>query len=121
MVDFFRILLTDQASREDRLRAVTERIERELEKAAGFGQFGLYLYFNYRSQSGAEDLRKVASAFDQLYELRQSADSENAGEWLRTSALNAVGLASDAFAAWRRIRTEEDAQGYLLQLLVQRR
>ena len=48
---FFRVLLSDQASRERRLAKATERIEAELYKAIPFDEFGVHLYFDYRSRS----------------------------------------------------------------------
>jgi hypothetical protein len=68
-----------------------------------------------------EDLKRVARAFDRLYELRQRADYDNSQKWSRTSAMRAVTLANTAFGAWQDIKTEEIAQDYLLQLLIQRR
>jgi hypothetical protein len=57
---FFRIVLSDPASREARLRAVTERVERELSDVIAFEEFGLYLYFNYRSRSEQAELKAPA-------------------------------------------------------------
>lgn len=57
---FFRIILSDDASREDRLEEVTERVEAELLKAVRFDDFGLYQYFNYRSVSEQAILKEPA-------------------------------------------------------------
>lgn len=57
---FFRIVLSDEASREDRLQEATERIEAELLKAIRFDDFGLYQYFNYRSVSEQAMLKEPA-------------------------------------------------------------
>jgi hypothetical protein len=57
---YFRIVLSDQASRQRRLRAVTERVERELSEVIGFDEFGLNLYFNYRSRSEQAEMKEPA-------------------------------------------------------------
>jgi len=57
---FFRIVLSDEASRENRLQEVTERVEAELLKAIPFDEFGLYQYFNYRSVSEQAMLKEPA-------------------------------------------------------------
>ena len=57
---YFRVVLSDQASRQRRLRAVTERVERELAEVIGFDEFGLNLYFNYRSRSEQAELKEPA-------------------------------------------------------------
>jgi hypothetical protein len=48
---FFRILLSDDASREERLVEVTERVESELSKRLKVDELGLWVYFNFRSVS----------------------------------------------------------------------
>ena len=57
---FFRVMLSDDASRENRLQEVTERIEAELLKAISFDEFGLYQYFDYRSRAEQAALREQA-------------------------------------------------------------
>jgi hypothetical protein len=57
---YFRIVLSDQASRQRRLRAVTEHVESELSEMIGFDDFGLNLYFNYRSRSEQAELKEPA-------------------------------------------------------------
>ena len=57
---FFRIVLSDEASRERRLRSVTERIESELLAAIPFVAFGLYHYFSYRNRSEHAMLKEPA-------------------------------------------------------------
>ncbi|MGA2133220.1 MAG: hypothetical protein ABSH50_13075 [Bryobacteraceae bacterium] len=59
---FFRIVLSDDASRESRLREVTERIEARLEKAIPFDDFGLYLYFLYRNRSEQAEMKEPSWA-----------------------------------------------------------
>lgn len=55
---FFRIVLTDAASREDRLRESTERIESVLwDEIQPIENWGLFAYFNYRSKSEQEKLK----------------------------------------------------------------
>lgn len=57
---YFRVVLSDPASRNRRLRAVTERVEHELSEAIQFDEFGLNLYFNYRSRSEQAELKEPA-------------------------------------------------------------
>lgn len=60
---FFRILLSDSASRRDRLRDVASRVEtavfRQMEPME---QWGVYPYFSYRSQSEQAQLNDPAWA-----------------------------------------------------------
>jgi hypothetical protein len=39
-------------------------------------------------------------------------------QWSRTDVLNVLTLAKEAFAAWRAISAEDEAQDYLLQLFL---
>jgi len=48
---YFRILLSDDASREKRLREVAERVEAELSKKLKLDQLGLMWYPSFRSES----------------------------------------------------------------------
>jgi hypothetical protein len=57
---FFRVVLSDQASREVRLRAVTRRVESELSNVIPFDEYGLNLYFNYRSRSEQAEVKEPA-------------------------------------------------------------
>jgi hypothetical protein len=51
---FFRIVLTDVASREDKLPAVTGRIATVLEEIRPYENWGLVPYFSFRSKSEQE-------------------------------------------------------------------
>ncbi len=57
---FFRVLLSDEASREKRLAKVTERIESELLAAIPLDEFGLFSFFHYRSRSEQAMLKEPA-------------------------------------------------------------
>jgi hypothetical protein len=58
---FFRILLTDRASRPDHLYETTERIsEKILEIVQPRERFGIEAHFNYRSESEQATLREAA-------------------------------------------------------------
>jgi hypothetical protein len=59
---FFRIVLTDKASRQDRLRDVARRVSDTITKEVQPGDFGLQAYFNFRSQSEEEGLKEPAWA-----------------------------------------------------------
>ncbi len=69
----------------------------------------------------AAHVKSVASAFDELQELRHLADYDESEKWTRARALDVVNLARTAFRDWRAVRTDKIGQDYLLQLLIQRR
>ena len=58
---FFRVLLTDQASREDRLYETTQRIRRKiLDIVKPREKFGMEAYFNFRSVSEQAKLKDTS-------------------------------------------------------------
>lgn len=59
---FFRILLSDKASREERLAEVTERVTSRLVDRLKLDESGLLSYFNFRSQSEQKMLKEPAWA-----------------------------------------------------------
>lgn len=63
------------------------------------------------------ELNTVAHNFIQLQQHRHMADYDNSKQWSHTDVLNVLTLATDAFAAWRKISAQDAAQDYLLQLL----
>jgi hypothetical protein len=63
-------------------------------------------------------LKNVASAFIQLQQERHAADYDNAVVWSRTNTVSAIDIAKAAFRDWRAIRTQPQAQDYLLQLFL---
>lgn len=48
---FFRIVLSDRASREDRLPAVSDRVSSRLTEELNLADSGLLPYFSFRSES----------------------------------------------------------------------
>jgi uncharacterized protein (UPF0332 family) len=64
------------------------------------------------------DLNTVAQNFIQLQQHRHTGDYDNSMQWSRTDVLNVLTLAKEAFAAWRAISAEDEAQDYLLQLFL---
>jgi hypothetical protein len=58
---FFRVLLSDEASRM-RLREVTTQVVRRLAERLDFPSMGLFAYHNFRSVSEQADLREAAWA-----------------------------------------------------------
>ena len=66
------------------------------------------------------DLLVVAQSFLELQQNRHIADYNNSKIWSRLEVMNSLTLATDAFAAWRVVRTQEAAEDYLLQLLLPR-
>lgn len=67
------------------------------------------------------DLQLAARALDALQEGRNEADYDLGQDFTRGRALDLVTLAEEAFAAWSRIRRSEEADLYLLALLIRRR
>ena len=60
---FFRILLSDRASKRDRLLRVTQRVSDQIVRALEpVEQWGLLPYFDYRSQSEQAALKEEAWA-----------------------------------------------------------
>ena len=59
---FFRIVLTDNASRKDRLREVARRVSDTIAREVQPADFGLQAYFNFRSQSEEDSLKEPAWA-----------------------------------------------------------
>ena len=77
--------------------------------------------FPAQSAGAVADLRYVARTFVQLQEKRHVADYDSATFWMKTEALQQVVWTQEAFVRWRRIRSEDIAQEYLLSLLVKKR
>lgn len=65
------------------------------------------------------DLKLVAETFQDLYDKRQRADYDprTDADFTRSEALEAVGRARTAFAAWANTRDELTAEAYLLAML----
>jgi hypothetical protein len=59
---FFRIILTDKASRPENLREVTQRVSLKIMNEAKTDQTGLNAYFSFRSQSEQAKLKEPAWA-----------------------------------------------------------
>lgn len=59
---FFRILLSDEASREHNLRGIAAQVEQRLSEKIDFPALGIFAYFNFRSQSEQAELREPAWA-----------------------------------------------------------
>lgn len=59
---FFRVVLSDNASRPSRLRRVTRQVSAAIGREVNPLDFGLEPYFNYRSASEQAELREEAWA-----------------------------------------------------------
>jgi hypothetical protein len=58
---FFRVLLSDEASREDRIYETTQRISRKIiDIVEPMEKFGMEAYFNFRSVSEQAKLKDAA-------------------------------------------------------------
>ena len=67
------------------------------------------------------EVRIVAGAFESLQEIRHDADYDHGVSFTRSSALEAVDRAEEAFAAWDTIHGQPDADLFLIALLVRPR
>src|SRR5712672_3048101 len=59
---FFRVLLSDEATRENSLRDISKKVERELSERLDVQSMGMFAYFNFRSQSEQAELNDPAWA-----------------------------------------------------------
>ncbi len=59
---FFRVLLSDAASKSRKLGEITERIRWGIDKAVKPDEMGLHAYFNFRSKSEQDELQDPAWA-----------------------------------------------------------
>jgi hypothetical protein len=59
---FFRILITDEASKPVRLQQVAQRIADRLINEVRSDEFGIHAYFNFRSKSEQDKLKEPAWA-----------------------------------------------------------
>lgn len=66
-------------------------------------------------------LKAVAETFVMAHQKRVDADYDLAIEWTRTEVLNMLDSVSRAFASWKTIREEPEAQDYLLSLLLRQK
>ena len=57
---YFKIVLSDEASRRDRLAGVTERVRSKLDRALGLSDTDRFVYFRFRSRSEQDALREEA-------------------------------------------------------------
>ena len=73
---------------------------------------------NVKSGGNPDELNTVARNFIQLLQHRHTADYDNSKQWSRIDVVNVLTLATDAFTAWRSIRTQDTAQDYLEQLFL---
>ena len=60
---FFRVVLSDEASKRDRLHAVASRVQAQIEEHVDpLNSWGLMPYYNFRSQTEQEMLKEPAWA-----------------------------------------------------------
>src|SRR5947199_10672670 len=66
-------------------------------------------------------LKKLATAFSELYEQRPTADYDLARQWSRTEVLTLIGAVAEAFSSGNAIRDEPIMNHYLLSLFLKKR
>ena len=57
---YFRVILSDEASRRDRLLEITQRVRRKVRNELGLDELEHLPYFRFRSQSEQAQLREPA-------------------------------------------------------------
>jgi uncharacterized protein (UPF0332 family) len=74
-----------------------------------------------KARSGGEvppELIVVARSFVELQHQRHTADYDNSKRKSRKDAIDVLAFATDAFSAWKAIRSQEVAEDFLLQLFL---
>jgi uncharacterized protein (UPF0332 family) len=66
-------------------------------------------------------LKKIATTFSELYEQRQTADYDLAGQWSRTDVLELIEAVAEAFRSMKTIRDEPIMNDFLLSLFLKER
>ncbi|MBZ5607516.1 MAG: hypothetical protein LAP38_04610 [Acidobacteriia bacterium] len=66
-------------------------------------------------------LHRITDTFVQMREHRNKADYDGDTKWTRTDVLSKIQSVEDAFDSWRQIRHEDEAQKFLITLLLKRR
>ena len=67
------------------------------------------------------DVRLVAETFFELQDARHEADYDHSQDWKRREVIDLVMRCEQAFVAWDRAKGAEDADTYLVALLVKAR
>ena len=63
-----------------------------------------------------QELQDVITAFSQLQKDRERADYDRGCRLVETDVRNAIRLAEDVFAKWRKIKDEDIARNHLLSM-----
>jgi hypothetical protein len=77
--------------------------------------------------AGAQDpavvghLKKIATAFSELYEQRQTADYDLVRQWSRTEVLALIESVAEAFSSIKMTRDEPVMNDYLLSVFLKER
>jgi uncharacterized protein (UPF0332 family) len=74
-------------------------------------------YIAKQPASGVK-LKDVAQTFSELQQKRETADYDNSFQWTYVNAESWLDKASVAFLNWREIRTQDEAQDFLLSLFL---
>jgi uncharacterized protein (UPF0332 family) len=74
-----------------------------------------------RTSRPGDHLLTITSAFVQLQQDRHAADYDDSIEWERSDVLDRVTMVKHAFASWRAIRNQPEAQQFLASLLLKPR
>src|SRR5580704_15828546 len=86
----------------------------------------LNAYFNAHPPAGRQrdvfkHLQVITDTFVHMLQYRHTADYDGSTKWTRTDTLEKIGSVEAAFQSWAAIRTEHDAQNFLVTLLLRER
>ena len=98
-------------------RAFDHTTMRQVCRAIVTPQSGLNQTFHLKVSA---DLRRVADAFGSLQDARHKADYDLSSNLTRNEADLKVQEAEDAFAAWKKVRNSDEANIFLVALLLRK-
>ena len=74
-----------------------------------------------QSKTANPSLKTVADAFFELQQARHDADYNNGMIWTRLDVSSLITQAETAFVEWGAVRDQDEAQDFLLTMLVDRK
>jgi uncharacterized protein (UPF0332 family) len=78
----------------------------------------VHSFYRAKQPAAGLPLKLVAETFVSLQENRHTADYDHAVHWDRVATIEVIDEANAAFRTWRAIRTQPDAQDFLLSLFL---
>jgi hypothetical protein len=75
-------------------------------------------FYSAKQPPAGVQLKDVAQTFSELQQKRHTADYDNSYVWTKINAESWIDKSSVAFDNWRAIRTQDEAQDFLLTLFL---